>query len=168
MRNFLYILVVLASFLACSCAKKEHSELFNDYQFIDIDLVMYVNDEEGKNLLDSESKPSYADSVITATYLKHEYKLNDGPDNRGIVFSVYKDYTGKIEALSFGPIPGNMSVENEPLTVNIGKNKFTMEITNKYIYSIDNEPILEKHIMYNGKDYYTGMSFVPLVIPSKK
>lgn len=149
---------LFCAFLLMGCQEKIQTSSWAE-EPIPIEIKISVSDTEGNNMLDPTKVSNISSNVITASFLGNSYLRDSAPKN-GISLWTVNSEDNKPHVLVFGQISGGKNLENEPLVIDWGDGTSdTITIYNKYTWSIDKAPVLERHIIHNGKDYY-GKAYV--------
>ena len=157
----IFILTAATLFIG-ACSKFDN--LSQDEQFVNIELLFNVKDVKSNNVLGSDCMGYIKEGQITAEYKGFKYILDGKSDIYGGRLVLVNDRNDVPKQLGFGPIPGNVPAEEEPLTINIGSDSFTVLITNVYEQEPDKPLILRREIVFKGKDYYSGMTTIDLIV----
>ena len=145
-------LILSAAFLS-GCGEKVSTSYWGE-EPIPIEIKISVSDTHGNNMLDPTKTSNLSANQISAEFMGNVYMRDSAPKN-GISLWTIVDEEDKPHILVFGQIPGSKALDSEPLVIDWGDGSHdTITIYNKYSWSIDHAPSLERHIVYNGKDYY--------------
>lgn len=147
------LMAMMSSMMLTSCSKEEETEKVDDgiyaVDFVPLDLVMYVVDEQGNNLLDQPNSPIVMEEV-SMWYCDKSYpldtiyrpevftsKLNFGlkgyTTTTRVIAAVQiglaqlKDKDGK-SCIYFGEIPGDPQKEPRDLRLHIGDDVYFISI----------------------------------------
>lgn len=139
-------------------------DLLMDKEGVDIEIIFNVKDIKGNNLLSPEHIDRLGDLEIYAKYKGVKYGLSD-KEKSGINFRIVKNFKGEPRHLEFGPISGKEEIAEEPLIIHIGSEEFKITITNRYEVRPGKAPLIKREVFFNGKNYYSGMTIIDIVIP---
>ena len=143
---------ILCVLLLWGCDGKEYASWVDEP--LPIEIRITVSDNDGNNMLDPTKASNISANEISASFLGTTYLRDSSPKN-GISLWTMKDDDDKPHVLVFGQISGSRSLENIPLVIDWGDGTSdTITIYNKYSWSMDKAPVLERHIIYDGQDYY--------------
>ena len=145
--------VMLSTLLLWGCEEKISTSSWGEMP-IPIEIRIAVSDKEGNNMLDPTKASNISSNEISASFLGGTY-LRDASPKNGISLWTVKDNNDNPHVLVFGNIPGATNLDSVPLVIDWGDGTSdTITIYNKYTWSMDKAPVLERHIIHDGKDYY--------------
>lgn len=156
-RSLSYIFgTILCVLILWGCESKEYTSWVDGP--LPIEVRITVSDNDGNNMLDPTKTSNISSNVISAAFLGSTYLRDSSPKN-GISLWTMKDANDEPHVLVFGQISGSRTLENIPLVIDWGDGTSdTITIYNKYSWSMDKAPVLERHIIYDGQDYYGKQS----------
>ncbi len=159
MRKFLHLFlcaVLAVSFTACNDDEEVERPI---YDFPGYELGLYVEDAEGKNLLDPAVSNNIVNEPVKVTYKGKTYEKDAETESKtrylpakmyGLVSAT--DTDGCL-FLSFGDLPGADPFVDEPVIIEWGDGtKDTILVNNKIVWN-GNEPSAQRSFILNGKAY---------------
>ena len=141
--------LVLGCLLALGCGKDEDSPSFFPEP---MEVRIVVQDSEGGNILDPLIDGNISQNEISATFQGRTYP-RDKSDRATLSLRTITDESND-PVLLFGEIHATMPLDGEPLVLDWGDGTSTeISLYNSWKWSIDNSPVLERHLIYDSKDW---------------
>lgn len=160
----LYITIISFIVFAMSLTGcRKTTDFFIDKEGVDIEIILYVKDIKGNNMLAPEHIGRLGDSEIYAEYKGEKYSLSD-KEKSGLLFRMLKNPKGEPQHLEFGPISGKEEIVEQPLIIYIGSEQFKIIITNKYEVRPGKSPLIQREVFFNGKNYYSGRTIINIIV----
>lgn len=156
--NLLRMLLFLCIVSLVACGDKNDDEEMPIWDFTPIVLHFSVQDAQGNDLLNPETKGSIADQGIKAIY-------NDEIYEKDSVVSQTKAYLAQFAGLqtskskdgkyylTFGEFNGNDTFDNEQVEIDWNDGtKDVVSFSSKLIWESKKEPVIKRKFSLNGKD----------------